>query len=433
LKAVIGIRREDKNLWERRTPLTPDQVESLIRAHGIEVCVQPSEQRIFSDEDYRLAGASGAEDLSRCQTVLAIKEIPLDFFQERKTYLFFSHTIKGQAHNMPILKRMMAKRCQLIDYERIVDNQGRRLVLFGRHAGLAGMIETLVALGQRLAAEGISNPFTELRQPYQYPDLEEAKAHLRKIGRRIVREGLPEAIVPCVIGILGYGNVARGVQEILEYLPREQVERQMLSRLPRANRVLYTVVFREEDTVEPIDPSSPFSLPDYFRNPERYRATLSRNLPYLTVVVNAVYWEKRFPNLVRREDVEDLYRQQRTPALRVIGDITCDVEGAIEITRKATTPGEPCFTYDTTTDRIVDGVRALRGPVVMAVDNLPCEFSAESSRDFGLALIPFLPAIARADFSGSFEALELPEPIRRAAVLHQGELTPTFQYLERHL
>lgn len=433
MKTVIGIRREDKNEWERRAPLTPDQVESLIRAHGAEVCVQPSEQRIFSDDAYRRAGAIAEEDISRCQTVLAIKEIPLHLYQEGKTYLFFSHTIKGQAHNTPILKRMMAKRCQLIDYERIVDDQGRRLVLFGRHAGLAGMIETLVALGQRLAAEGIETPFTALRQPYQYADLEEAKAHLREIGKGIAAEGLPEAIVPCVIGILGYGNVAQGVQEILGCLPVEEVEPEGLSRLPRSSRVLYTVVFREEDTVEPIDPPSRFSLTDYFRNPERYRAGFSRHLPYLTVVVNAVYWEKRFPRLVLRDDTEKLYRQQKTPALRVIGDITCDVEGAVEITRKATTPGEPCFTFDAATDRIVDGIHALPGPVVMAVDNLPCEFSAESSRDFGLALLPFLPAIAQADFTRPFEAVELPEPIRKATVLHQGKLTPTYRYLEQYL
>jgi alpha-aminoadipic semialdehyde synthase len=136
---------------------------------------------------------------------------------------------------------------------------------------------------------------------------------------------------------------------------------------------------------------------------------------------------------VTRDDTENLYRQQETPALRVIGDITCDVEGAVEITRKATTPGEPCFTYDATTGRIVDGVRALPGPVVMAVDNLPCEFPAESSRDFGLALIPFLPAIAQADFTRPFESVDLPEPIRRATVLHQGNLTPTYRYLERYL
>jgi saccharopine dehydrogenase (NAD+, L-lysine-forming) len=373
------------------------------------------------------------EDLSRCQTVLAIKEIPLHFYQDRQTYLFFSHTIKGQVHNMPILRRMMEKGCQLIDYERIVDDQGRRLVLFGRHAGLAGMIETLVAFGQRLAAEGIETPFTELRQPYRYAHLEEAKAHLREIGKRIAATGLPEAILPCLIGILGYGNVALGVQEVLGCLPVEEVEPWRLSRLPRSNRVIYAVVFREEDTLEPLDPSSPFSLPDYFRNPERYRPSLSRYLPHLTVVVNAVYWEKRFPRLVTREGIENLYRQQQTPALRVIGDITCDVEGAVEITRKATTPGEPCFTYDTTAGRIVDGVRALPGPVVMAVDNLPCEFSAESSRDFGLALLPFLPAIAQADFTRPFEAVELPEPIRRATVLHRGKLTPTFRYLERYL
>ena len=179
--APIGIRREDKNPWERRVPLVPSQVARLIGEHELTIHVQPSDQRIFPDEEYRKAGAKVQEDLSSCQAILGVKEMPLAFFERGKTYLFFSHTIKGQPYNMPMLQRMMALQCQLIDYERIIDEKNRRLVLFGRHAGLAGMIETLRALGERLSLEGVpgsQNPFSEIKPAYRYENLTEAKTHL---------------------------------------------------------------------------------------------------------------------------------------------------------------------------------------------------------------------------------------------------------------
>jgi len=138
----IGIRREDKNPWERRVPLIPTHVRELIHQHSLEIWLQPSVIRIFPDKDYIKEGAKIAEDLSRCSIILAVKEIPLDFFEKEKVYLFFSHTTKGQTHNMSMLKRMIEQKCTLLDYEKIVDKEGFRLVLFGRHAGLAGMIDT---------------------------------------------------------------------------------------------------------------------------------------------------------------------------------------------------------------------------------------------------------------------------------------------------
>jgi saccharopine dehydrogenase (NAD+, L-lysine-forming) len=145
----IGIRREDKNIWERRAPLNPDHVRKLV-AQGIEVLVQPSPIRTFPDQAYRQAGATISEDLSSCPMVFAIKEIPPHQFVAGHAYMYFAHVIKGQAHNMPMLQRLLDLRCTLIDYEKVTDEAGKRLIFFGRHAGLAGMIDSLWALGRRL-------------------------------------------------------------------------------------------------------------------------------------------------------------------------------------------------------------------------------------------------------------------------------------------
>ena len=436
MSKAIGVRREDKYEWERRAPLTPSHVAKLVQA-GVEVYVQPSALRVFPEEAYREAGATVQEDLSPCSTIVGVKEIPLEFFQKGKTYLFFSHTAKGQPYNMPMLKRMMEMGCQLVDYERILDDQGKRLVLFGRHAGLSGMLESLHALGRRLAAEGLEelrNPFADLRQPYQYQNLTEAKTHLQSIGDRIRREGLPASLAPLVVGFLGYGNVSRGAQELLDCLPVTELEPEMLFSLDHhapSSKTVYKVVFKEKDTVIAADGSSAFSLEDYWQHPEHYRPVFSRYLPYLTVLINGVYWEKRYPVLVSVADVKQLYASQKPPALRVIGDISCDIEGAIALTRKSTLPDQPCYVYDTTNDTIEDGVANLRGPVIMAVEILPTEFPVDASESFGETLLSFLPAVAAADPGTDFAHWNLPEPIKRAAILHQGKLTEPYRHLEK--
>ena len=149
----LGIRREDKNEWERRAPLAPDAVSRLV-AQGVEVLVEPSPRRIFTDLEYARAGARIAPDLSACTLVLGVKEIPPARFRPGGAYCFFSHTIKGQPYNMGMLARLRELGCTLLDYELVKDDQGRRLIFFGRHAGLAGMLDSLWALGRRLAEEG---------------------------------------------------------------------------------------------------------------------------------------------------------------------------------------------------------------------------------------------------------------------------------------
>lgn len=433
--AWIGIRREDKSPWERRVPLTPEQVRHLRESEGLHFIVQPSHTRVFKDEEYRVAGAHVNDDLSPCQVIFGIKEIPPQALEPHKTYVFFSHTIKGQAHNMPMLRRLLELKCQLIDYERITDAQGRRLIFFGYHAGLAGMIDSLWALGQRLAWEGISNPFIHVQQAYQYRDLGEAKAALRRVGEEIATKGLPADVVPLVVGIIGYGNVSRGAQEILDLLPCEEVAPFQLSDLfdspPNVMHRIYKVVFKERDTVESVIPGGPFELQDYYRYPEKYRSRFESYLPYLTVLINAIYWEPRYPRLVTKESLKWLYAH-RSPRLRVIGDISCDVNGAIECTVRCTSPDNPVFVYHPDSGEARDGVAGV-GPVVLAVDILPTELPRESSTAFGMALLPFVPAIARADYRVPFEECQLPDEIRRAVICYQGELTPNYRYLEKYL
>jgi len=235
----IGIRREDKNQWEGRAPLIPVDIEALQKYHGLEFVVQPSQIRAIPEHLYELSGAQVQEDLSACPLILAVKEIPPDFFEPEKTYLFFSHTIKGQTQNMPILQRMMELKDTLIDYERIIDSHGRRLVFFGRFAGIAGMIDTLWIYGQRLAWEGVQTPFSHLNQALHYAHLDDVKRVMKRIATQIRRQGLPESITPLVIGIAGYGHVSAGAQEIIDLLPHQEIEPKKLLDFIKSGKYSY--------------------------------------------------------------------------------------------------------------------------------------------------------------------------------------------------
>jgi len=436
MKTRIGIRREDKNPWERRVPLVPSHVRELLRNHPLEIWLQPSPIRIFEDEDYAREGARIEEDLSPCPIILAVKEIPVDFFQPEKTYLFFSHTIKGQAYNMPMLRRMVELRCTLIDYERIVDEKGRRLVFFGCQAGQAGMIDSLWALGRRLDKEGISNPFVDLRPAFEYGSLVEAVESVRRVGWRIREYGLDPSLVPLVCGFAGYGHVSLGAQEIFDLLPVETVHPEDLASFFRegnhASNRLYKVVFKEEHMVKPREPEMEFALQDYYDHPEKYSSCFEDHVPFLTLLVNGIFWAPRYPRLVTKAFLRELWEGEAPPRLKVIGDVSCDVEGAIECTLRATNPGNPVYVYDPVSGKAVDGVEG-RGVVVMATDNLPAELALESSLWFSKALSPLIPDLAREDFSKPFEACSLPPSLKRAVILYRGGFTPDYTYMKKFI
>ena len=436
MKYVIGIRREDKNKWERRVPLTPEDVKELGQNHSLEVWLQPSAIRIFSDEEYVQAGAKIQEDLSPCPVVLGVKEMPSQFFSPNKTYVFFSHVIKGQLYNMPMLKRILELKCQLIDYEKVTDEKGRRLIFFGKHAGQAGMIDTLWALGQRLSWEGISNPFGKIKNAYKYDALARAKEDVSEAGKMIQTQGSNESLVPLIFGIAGYGNVSQGVQEILDLLPIKEVEPDDILTLAKgpshSKNHVYKVVFKEEHMVEPISQKHDFQLQDYYDHPEKYRSKFEGYIPHLTVLVNCIYWDERYPRLVTKRYLKQLFSDRQQPKLRVIGDISCDIEGSVEGNLKWTEPDNPIYVYDPFEDKAIDGHEG-KGPVILAVDNLPCEIPREASAYFSQALKPFIPEIAKADFSLDFDRCILPTPIKNAVIAYRGELTPKYRYIKDYL
>jgi saccharopine dehydrogenase (NAD+, L-lysine forming) len=430
----VGLRREDMYDWERRTPLIPSDIKQLSQDTGLEFIVQSSDMRAYSDDEYRGVGLSVTADLKSCPVIIALKEIPVDVLEKDKAYVYFSHVIKGQAGNMPMLQQALDLGCTIIDYEKIVNDENRRIIAFGNFAGLAGMIDTLWSLGSRLAWEGIANPFESLTQASQYADLAEAKAAITSVGEIIRTQGLPEQLVPLTIGIAGYGNVSKGAQEILDLLPFADVTPAALlaGRLPDdVEHCILKIVFKEEDTVLPLVEDAAFNLQDYYDHPERYRAAFERYLPHLTSLVNCIYWEPKYPRLITVDAARALYAEGQ-PKLRVIGDISCDVEGGVEITVKATEPDDPIYVYEPKTGSICSGVEG-QGPVMMVVDILPSELPRESSAYFSNILKGFVPAVAAADYSVDFETLDLPDPLKRAVICHRGRLAPDYQYIQKYL
>lgn len=434
MRPSIGIRRETRSSWERRCPVTPDLARRLVNENSIEVLIQPSARRVFPDADFTRAGAKLTTSLDDANIILGVKEVPPDLVISGMPYLYFSHVIKGQSYNMPMLRRLMEKGCTLIDYEKIADDDGRRLVFFGRFAGLAGMIDSLWILGQRLAGEGIKTPLAELAPTHEYDNLEAAKAAIRKAGEKIANDGLPEGLAPLVIGIAGYGNVAKGAREILAELPTRDITPADLGSpdLRPTAHCFYQTTFKEDDVVGPVDPSHPFELQDYYQHPENYRSAFAHHLPHLTILMNCNYWDERYPRLVSFDDLSALYRNGDQPKLRVIGDLGCDIGGSIQCTLKCTEPADPVYVYDVSTGEISSGFNG-NGPAVLAVDILPTELPFEASEEFAKALASILPSLATADFEAPLAQLEVPPEIARAIIVHRGKLTPDYAYLAEYL
>ena len=431
MNVIIGIRREDKNRWESRVPLVPQDVKRLIDNYDVKIVVQPSTIRAFPDREFIDVGAGIKEDISDSQFVFAVKEIPIDFFVPNKTYIFFSHTIKGQSYNMSMLKRMMKLGCTLIDYERILDEKGRRLIAFGRYAGLAGMLDTLWAFGKRLEWKGINNPFAKIKRGYKYSSIKEAKEHIETIGKEIIEDGIHKSISPVVCGFMGYGNVSKGAQEILDCLPIEELEPDtLLSSTYSSNRVIYKTVFKESDMVESTS-ENPFDLLDYYHNPSGYQSKFNKFIPYITILMNCIYWESKYPRFVTKQYLKE-YSGKEDFRLRIIGDISCDIEGAVECTVHSTEPDKPVYVYDPFTDTTKDGYKG-EGVVIMAVDNLPCELPLESSAFFSNTLMKFIPNIIKANFPEKFDECNLPDEVKKGVILYKGKLTEEYRYLKKYI
>ncbi|MEA2103058.1 MAG: hypothetical protein U9P79_00215 [Candidatus Cloacimonadota bacterium] len=432
----IGIRREDKSKWEARVPLIPAHVKLLKEKYGIQTYVQPSKIRIFSDAEYEAFGAILQEDLSQCDFVFGVKEMPLVFFTPKSSYMFFSHVIKGQDYNMPMLQKLLDLKCNLMDYERIVDEQDRRLIFFGRFAGIAGMIDTLWAYGEKLKCEGIENHFSQIKKAYQYESVEHCKEEMLKIGHLISEEGFSEDLGPLVCGISGYGHVSLGAQEILKCFPYIEIEPEQLIHLKKDGvyslKHLYVVVFDEEDMATPVDIKNKFALKDYYDNPEKYESQFAQYLPHLSMLVNSIYWTPAYPRLVTKSNLLKMFQKNPSQKLKAIGDITCDHDGSIEMTSRITEPDKPGYLYDPF-EQTETADFSQNGVVIIARDNLPCEIPLDSSVAFSHVLIEFIRQLREAFQNNKLIPELLPDPLKKALIVFNGQLTENYQYLKKFL
>lgn len=431
----FGIRHEDKYALERRVAITPAHLNNLVKNDKLNAFVQTSAKRVFTDDQYAEAGAEIVTDLSNCDVIFGVKEMPISFFEKNKTYIFFSHVIKGQPYNMPMLKHMMDLEVNLIDYEKVSDEMGRRLIFFGRFAGLAGMINSLWSLGMRYEKMGIDTPFKTLKQSHKYASLEEAKKAISWVGMKIAENGLPEEITPLTFGVTGYGNVSKGAQEILNLLPVMEISPAQLLALKDQdnipNNIVYKTVFMEKDLSVHKETPEEFELQNYYNHPEEYVSAFEQYIPHISCLMNCMYWDDRYPRIVTKEYLKELYKNGN-PKLTVIGDVTCDPDGSIECTHKGTEIEDPVFVYNAETGEPTSGFEG-DGVLVMAVDILPSELPKEASEAFSNALNPYLKKIITCEYRATFEKIDLPAPIKRAMILHKGKLTPDFKYIEEYL
>ncbi|MBN2279831.1 MAG: hypothetical protein JXQ65_04555 [Candidatus Marinimicrobia bacterium] len=426
----IGIRREDKNQWEGRVPLIPADIKELKEQYNLEFVIQPSTIRAFRDEEFEAAGAIVREDLSDCKMIIAVKEIPVDFFDNHKRYLFFSHTIKGQKENMKILSAILKKQATLMDYERIVDDHNRRIVFFGKYAGIAGMIDSFYGFGKKLKLDGIESPFDRVKYALDYQDVATAKEELEIVGRDIQAGKMP---VPVIIGIAGYGNVSKGAQEIIDTLPCREMTPEVLLSIDKNTldkTHIYKVVFKEIDMVVPKEAGHLFSLEEYYHYPDQYESIFSPCLFKLDIFINATYWEPRYPRLVTCGFLRKHAPQLKD--LRVIGDISCDVGGSVECNRKVTGSGDPFYVYEPAEDKIRMGLEG-NGPAVLAVDNLPCEISRDSSVFFSHILKKYVPELSNGSLDSDLEHSPVSEELKRSIIIHKGKFTPGYKYLKTYL
>jgi len=238
-KRTIGIIREVKSKWERRCAITPRQVQDLVADGSIRVLVQPSPSRCYTDEEFEEVGAEITEDLTSCDVIFGVKEVPIADLIEGKTYFFFSHTIKAQEYNMPLLDAMLAKKIRMIDYECIREKEPapgqsvpNRLVAFGRYAGIAGMFDFMRGVGEFMLQKKLQTPFIFMGSTYMYEDYDAMKVALASVAKGIAKSGTPKQFGPMVFAVTGTGRVAQGILEVIEQLPHVKVDPDDLKRLP---------------------------------------------------------------------------------------------------------------------------------------------------------------------------------------------------------
>ncbi|MBF2086609.1 hypothetical protein [Thermoleptolyngbya sp. C42_A2020_037] len=433
---TIGIRRENEDRkFEARVPLVPTDISRLKGQLGdrVRFIVQPARLRTFSDAEFVAAGAILQEDLSEADMICCVKELYPEQLLDGKTYLVFAHVIKGQPDNMPLLQQLLDRRMTLIDYECITDEEGRRTVFFGRSAGQTGMFETLRAFGQRCVALGKPCVFADLKPVYEYVNLSEAKAHLRILGDRLQQDPALLGVTdyPLVVAIAGLGNVGQGAMEILQLLSPQTVSAEALPALFASGRTgLFQCPLQKSDTLRNGD--GLFDSAEYATFPERYSSRIPDLLPYVSILLNCVFWAPQYPRILPHDAFQAAWRRGNH-RLQVVGDLSCDPPaGSVACTVQSGDLYNPVFGYDPISRAVLEPFPE-SGITVMAVDNLSAGLPHDASVAFSAMLRDWIPPLVAAKLSGANWVDALPPALLRAMVTHQGRLTKNFQRLQPDL
>ena len=368
----IGIIRESRN-DENRTPLVPEHIKKYKESNpNINFIIQPSNSRCFSDEEYELCGAKINENLNECSIIFGVKEIDPNILINNRTYLFFSHTFKInkqqkniEKHKKDLLLSILNKKITLIDYENIRGKNGTRCLGFGRFAGIVGCYNTLNLLLKVLGKQSLASA-------YKINDYERLVLNLKNLY-------FPKT----KILVTGDGRVAKGVIELLNLTNIKAV-----SKKDFLEKKFDQPIFCNLETKDYVtnNSSTNFSLEHFINNPQDYSSSALQYLKETNILISAHYWDPSSPKIFENEDLKDLQN------LKIVGDITCDINGSVPTTIRSTTIEEPNYWIERYTLKEIDENND--GIAVMAVDNLPSELPRDSSTEFSEGIIkevlPFL-------------------------------------------
>lgn len=394
-KIKIGVLREEKVPQDKRVPLTPLICSELLKKYtNLEIYIQPSPIRCYSDEEYRAFGLTLQEDVSACDVLMGVKEVPYDKLIPNKKYFFFSHTIKKQPHNVKLMKALIEKQIQMVDYECLTDINSNRIIGFGRFAGIVGAYNGILGYGKKY------DLFT-IKPANLCRDKAEMEEELKRVKLPNIK-----------IALTGGGRVANGAIETLSALRIRKVTPEEF--LMASFREPVYCQLNPRDYVER-EGDHNFDLHDFFAHPEHFK---SRFLPFTKttdIFISAHFWDPRSPKMFELNDMKapDFH-------ISVISDITCDINGSVPSTIRSSTIDKPFYGFNPETSQ--ETVPFNKETVtVMAVDNLPCELPRDASDDFGRDLMErVLPNILVDDKDSIIE---------RASICKAGKLTKNFEYL----
>ena len=396
----LGIIREGKTPPDKRVALSPEQCEYILNNYpDVEVFVQKSEIRKFKDEQYAKLGIAVVDTVEDCDVLIGVKEVPINELIANKKYIFFSHTFKEQPYNRDLLKAILAKKIQLIDWEVITNAKGQRLIAFGRYAGIVGCYNGFLAYG-------LKHGLYSLKRANECEDRAEMEAQLENIK-------LPSNFK---LVITGSGRVGGGALEIIHKMNMKEVSpAEFLTK--SFNEPVFTQL-NVGDYNKRKDGNS-FNKKEFFNDPLNYESDFLKFAKVANMYVACHYWDSRAPFIFNREDAKN-----KDWNISLVADVSCDIDCAVASTLRPSTIADPLYGYNPNTEQ-EDDFYSNETIGVMAVDNLPCELPKDASVDFGKMFIEHV-----------IEPLRGYDPeniIARASETKDGKLTSYFSYLEDYV